>query len=171
VELFYPPPYAFMTCTGRVSSSRGLKMRLRMSGAVLDSPICLHGVHRDSFTLLPLYLPLSRTRLLCISRCFIKKIWKAVPINRQYDDISRYCTLHYAIPNCGIDFVKAIDPTIKTSAVRSVSGGKSFSLILLLHVSARPLPYSVTTSKVQSGYPLNLYLKHYCTATYHLLHK
>jgi hypothetical protein len=42
-----------------------------------------------------------------------------------------------------------------------VSGRESFSLILLLHVSARPLPYSVTTCKVQSGYPSSLHLKHF----------
>ena len=92
-------------------------------------------------------------------------------INRQFNDVSSHYTLLYAVPIRRINFIKIIDPTIKTSAVRSVSGGKNFSLILLLHVSAMPLPYSIRTSEVQSGYPSTLYLKHCCKAAYRLLHK
>ena len=58
-----------MTCTERVLNGRGVKLRLRMSGAVLRSPIRLYDVHRESFTLLPLYLPLHRTLYVCVYVC------------------------------------------------------------------------------------------------------
>jgi hypothetical protein len=170
-----------MTCTGRDLNSRGLKLRLRTSGAFLPSPIRLYDVHRERFkqpgreaevrnewsrVFTPPYAFMACTERVSLSFLFTMsvgaslKMMKAALISRQFNYVSKYCTLQYAVPICRINFFKVINPKTKTSAVRDVSGRKSFSLISLLHVSARPLPYSVATPKVPSGYPSALYLRH-----------